>query len=168
MPQSKSAWLAKNTLPGIRSRARGGAVHTGPLVSAVPGRTDHHPISVPNGAYVIPADVVSGHGQGNTIAGMAKLKNVFAAKVHAFKHRPRPLTLTRAHEHRAAGGGVAGADDAVPIMAAGGEMVVDPETVAAYGDGNLQKGHAVLDAFVKQSRAKLIKQLKKLPGPVKD
>ena len=34
-------------------------LHTGPLHSSVAGRTDHLPTNVPNGAYVLPADIVS-------------------------------------------------------------------------------------------------------------
>src|SRR5216684_2772163 len=44
-------------------------LHTGPIHAAVAGRTDHLPLTVPNKAYVLPADIVSGMGQGNTLAG---------------------------------------------------------------------------------------------------
>src|ERR1019366_4073347 len=48
-------------------------VHIGPIHSAVAGRTDHIPLDVPSGSYVIPADIVSGLGEGNTMAGYEKL-----------------------------------------------------------------------------------------------
>src|ERR1700691_5886117 len=57
---------------GARPFAFGGGVNQppktfkGPIVSAVPGRTDKHLTKVPSGSFVIPADIVSGHGQGNT------------------------------------------------------------------------------------------------------
>jgi len=43
--------------------------HSGPIMSSVNGRTDHLPMNVPDGAYVLPADIVSGLGEGNTMAG---------------------------------------------------------------------------------------------------
>ncbi len=57
-------------------RAKGGSVGetmhvSGLLNSAGPGRTDTINTNVPAGAYVIPADVVSGLGEGNTLAGSA-------------------------------------------------------------------------------------------------
>jgi len=51
--------------------------HTGAIHSSVAGRTDHLPIHVPSGAYVIPADIVSGMGEGNTIAGFKHMRRIF-------------------------------------------------------------------------------------------
>lgn len=53
------------------------AVNPGLLNSTVPGRTDKLPISVPSGSYVIPADIVSGLGQGNSAAGNVILSKMF-------------------------------------------------------------------------------------------
>lgn len=130
--------------------ATGGTVEpptvTGPLHSEVPGRTDHLAIDVPAGSYILPADVVSGLGEGNTSAGTRLLNQMFKGGV--------------ARTQRAAGG-------RVPIMAAGGEFVVSPEEVEDIGGGDLEKGHAILDAFVKRTRAQTIEDMTKLPGPVK-
>lgn len=52
-------------------------LHTGPIHSHVAGRTDHLPIHVPSGSYVLPADVVSSHGEGNTIAGFKVMRRLF-------------------------------------------------------------------------------------------
>src|ERR1700722_9626996 len=52
-------------------------LHTGPLHSTVAGRTDHLPSNVPNGAYVLPADIVSAMGEGNTMAGFKVAKRMF-------------------------------------------------------------------------------------------
>ena len=38
-------------------------MHTGPIMSSVPGRTDKHAMNVPSGSYVVPAHVVSHLGQ---------------------------------------------------------------------------------------------------------
>lgn len=47
-----------------------GMVHPEGLVKSMgAGRTDIHPIQVPAGSYVVPADVVSGLAEGNTMAG---------------------------------------------------------------------------------------------------
>jgi 8-oxo-dGTP pyrophosphatase MutT (NUDIX family) len=52
-------------------------LHTGPIHSSVAGRTDHLPIHVPSGSYVLPADIVSAGGEGNTIAGFKVLRRTF-------------------------------------------------------------------------------------------
>jgi hypothetical protein len=67
-----------------------------------------------------------------------------------------------------AAGGPAEADDAVPIVAAGGEYVIPPEDVAHLGNGSLDDGHKILDAFVKKMRKKTIRTLQSLPGPKKN
>lgn len=122
---------------------------TGPLNAPVAGRTDHLPISVPDNAYVIPADVVSALGQGNTASGMKVLQSALAALAGPFLQA----------------GGAGPAAGKVDIMAAGGEFVVPPQVVAAIGHGSLEQGHAALDAFVKNARAKNIETLRSMPGP---
>ena len=126
--------------------------HVGPIRSDVAGRTDHLPMHVPSGSYVIPADIISGLGEGNTAAGF----KTFNRMMNPYGGIPKAY---------AAGGGV---QEQVPIIAAGGEYVIAPEVVAAIGGGDMDKGHRELDAFVKKMRANLIKTLKKLPGPKKD
>jgi hypothetical protein len=110
------------------------------------GRTDNKPIDVAEGSYVIPADILSGLGEGNSHAGAAALHAQFGMDV----------------PHKADGGAI-GAP--VPIVAASGEMVVPPEKVAEIGGGDLQHGHNILDAMVKHVRKATIKKLKTLPGP---
>jgi hypothetical protein len=56
----------------------------------------------------------------------------------------------------------------VPIVAAGGEYVIDPQVVYALGHGNMEAGHKWLDNFVKSTRAHTIKTMQRLPGPKKD
>jgi uncharacterized protein (TIGR02594 family) len=119
-------------------------IHAGPLHSTVPGRTDHLPITVAAGSFVLPADIVSSLGEGNTNAGMETVSQMF------------PLPPVR----RADGG-------RVPIAAAGGEFVIAPETVAALGNGDLDVGHELLDQFVRRTRAQNIQRLRALPGPEK-
>jgi len=141
-------------------------LHVGPIHSAVAGRTDHLPIHVPSGSYVLPADVVSAHGQGNTASGFRVMRRTFGGNPYGQGAGPygqnsgvygEPMT-------RADGGKV---DEGVPIVAAGGEVVLSPDQVRWAGNGDLDRGHKVLDDFVLRSRAKLVKTLKKLPGPSK-
>ena len=121
-------------------------VHSGPIISKVAGRTDHHPIDVEPESYVIPADVVSGLGEGNTLNGVEIVKRMFG-----LPDRP---------QQKLARGGV-------PVAVAGGEVVLPPAVVAKVGGGDTAKGHKVLSAWVKRERAKHIKTLSKLPGPHK-
>ena len=131
-----------------RSRAEGGEVnekiHVGPIHSNVAGRTDHLPINVPSGAYVIPADIISAMGEGNTMAGFKIANEVFGQQQTSPDDQP------------------------VEIVAAGGEYVISPENVARVGGGDLDAGHSNLDGFIKSYRTKTIKTLSKLPGPRKD
>lgn len=153
-----------------KKRAHGGEVskkmHVGPINSSVAGRTDHLPMHVPSGSYVIPADIVSAMGEGNTAAGFKHLKRVFGGIPYAGGSAPYGQSGgPYGAEMPRADGGRAGA---VPIVAAGGEHVVSPDQVRAVGDGDLDRGHRVLDEFVKRYRALTIKTLKGLPAPRKD
>lgn len=139
--------------------------HKGPIHSAVAGRTDHLPMRVESGSYVLPADHVSHWGQGNTISGFKVMRRTFSGTPYGGSSAPYGQSggpygepLPKAH-----GGEVEG----VPIVAAGGEYVLTPEEVRFAGNGDLEVGHRVLDEFVKQSRAEHVKTLEKLPGPAK-
>ena len=79
--------------------ATGGAVHAGPITHAADGgRTDTVPMDVASGSYVVPADIVSALGQGDTAAGFKVLTHMFG---------PQAPRTAQGHT--------------VPIMAAGGE-----------------------------------------------
>ncbi len=158
--------------------------HVGPIKSAVAGRTDHLPMHVPSGAYVIPADIISAMGEGNTQAGFQHMHYIFGGAPYAGKKAPYNVKAT-ATPYKGGnapygqsgpmyggqlptGHAAGGAADAVPIVAAGGEYVLSPEQVMWAGDGDMDRGHRVLDEFVKRMRAKTIKTLKALPGPKKN
>ena len=128
------------------SRAAGGEtdkIHVGPIHSPVAGRTDHLPINVPSGCYVIPADIISAMGEGNTMAGFRVANKIFGMQK-------------------------IGDDPGVEIVAAGGEYVISPFNVGRIGGGDIDRGHKTLDDFVVQYRQKTVKTLKSLPGPKKD
>ena len=128
-------------------------LHTGPIHSPVAGRTDHLPMHVPAGSYVIPADVVSGFGEGNTMAGFKRLNRTFGPNGGA---------------PRFAAGGAADVGEASPIVAAGGEYVIHPHIITILGGGDINKGHTVLDDFVKSGRKQIVNTMKNLPGPKTD
>lgn len=71
-----------------RARADGGKVHSGAIKSPVAGRTDHLPMHVPSGAYVIPADIISAMGEGNTLAGFKVAKSIFGQGFYGSKGLP--------------------------------------------------------------------------------
>lgn len=153
--------------PGI-SIPKATKMHVGPIHSAVAGRTDHLPMTVGSGSYVIPADVTSAHGEGNTIAGFKVMRRTFGGNPYGGGSSPYgvsggPYGSPAGHKD----GGEAKGAGGVPIVAAGGEYVLSPEQVRAVGDGDLERGHRILDEFVTRSRAKLVKTLRKLPGPAK-
>lgn len=143
--------------------------HVGPIQSHVAGRTDHLPMHVKSGSYVIPADIISAMGEGNTMAGFKSAKIVFGGTPYGQKKGAysQPSSPYGADMPRKAAGGQID-EPLVPIIAAGGEYVISPEEVISVGGGDLDYGHQVLDSFVKKMRAKTIKTLKKLPGPKKD
>lgn len=158
--------------------------HPGGLIgSPVAGRTDRIPMSVAADSYVIPADVVSGIGQGNSMAGSRFLDHAMktgpwgTSMPHLAKGRGAPPPPPPWHPPAQtspggfAHGGVPKGVEPVKIIAAGGEYVIPPHVVKHHpmlGNGDMKKGHRVLDKFVKRVRAKTIDQLKKLPGPKKD
>lgn len=131
------------------SGGRGGPV-VGLIRSYVPGRTDRLPIVVNEDSYVVPADVVSGWGQGNTDAGGQILDKILGP------HQQRG-------QHLSAGGSAVLRP--VPIVAAGGEYVVHPHVVRSLGGGDVVRGHKVLDKMVRTKRLATARAMQKLPGP---
>jgi hypothetical protein len=163
-------------MPGVRGLATGGTAikkFTGPIVSAVPGRTDKHLTHVPSGSFVIPADIVSAHGEGNTLAGMNTLQKMFKMGPHA---NPSSIPGSSSSAKKLAKGGGASAHigKPVPVKLAGGEIVVPPENAHATMERvtkkklTLDEAHAAMDKWVLNERKKLRKTLAKLPGPAKD
>lgn len=160
-------WFVRNEARNIGHQST-----TGPLMSPVAGRTDHLPLNVPSGSYVVPADVVSGMGQGNTLAGTKVLQGMFSSGPFGMQARSmgarKPRMPRAMMPRRADGGEVQEVPQDVPILAAGGEYVIEPEVVEHLGDGDMDMGHSILDQFVKNMREQTIKTLSKLPGPARD
>src|SRR5215475_10475251 len=145
--------------------------------SSIPGRTDRIPMRAAPGAYVLLADVGCGLGQGNTHAGakmwgqaiMAAAGPAGAGTMGAMRRGSIPkATVPRMGLGRSKGfaeGGDTG-DDYVPIITAGGEVLIDPEIVAALGGGSEILGKRTLAQSVMKVRKQVIEELKKLPRPV--
>jgi hypothetical protein len=123
-----------------RKYASGGAV-TGALIGNTGGRADKLKTAVRPGSHIIPADVVSHHGEGNTLAGFEVMQRMFG------DDPPETAQM-------AAGG-------EVPVYLSDGEYAVSPEGVERYG------GHEKIDQFILASRAQAIETLKRLPPPAK-
>lgn len=195
-----------NPLTWSPGKAEGGAIdsaariagekstpcHVGLITMAVGGRTDHIPMNVLEGSYVLPADIVSGLGEGNTLAGSKIIENMFKsgpfgvsypdARFTAPKYPETPSyagfnladmikvnPMPTGEKEKAGGGSVSARNlKPIPIVAAGGEYVIDPDTVRKLGGGSIDKGHEFLDHFVKGARKELVKTLQKLPGPKRD
>lgn len=150
----------------------------GPILSSVPGRTDAHKGAVASGSYVVPADIVSGRGQGNTLAGMNVLQRMFKmgpygtspGMIRPGNTMPRTGGMMKMPRMAYAGGGKGGhhVGKPVPVNLAGGELVIPPENLMAVVHPNLKHAHAIMDKWVLKEREKLHKTLKKLPGPARD
>lgn len=167
--------------------------HPGGLLnSAGPGRTDTINTNVPTGAYVVPADVVSGTGEGNTLAGSAIIDRIFSSQPHGIQARPiregrgvkipnppsseprqPPTGVQRGATIDTAAINDAGAyakggkvnDEKAPVVLAGGEMVIHPNKIIGKF-GSLKRGHRILDHWVVLERRKIAKEMLKLPNPV--
>ena len=105
--------------------------------------------TVPRGSYVMPADVVSGMGGGNTLAGAKYMTGVLHSAIRAV-----PQAFRR-------GGRV----EPMKVRLSAGEYVVQPQHAAALGRGNLPMGHAVLDQVVKNVRDAVARQAMSAPPP---
>jgi hypothetical protein len=129
-----------------RKRKRGGRVHVGPIIGDTGGRADKVNMNVPSGAYIIPSDVVSGLGEGNTLHGMKIIERMF----------PHPK-----------GSGGTSKGEPVPIAAAHGEVSISPEQLKAkFGD--IDHAHKIMDHWVVHERKNIIHTMSRLPGPAQD
>lgn len=150
---------------------------SGFFASSGPGRTDILDRAVPPGGYVIPADVVAGLGEGNSLAGSAVIDKMMKTgpygtqlpRAHGrgdFPHLPPPARISPSQNENpqfAKGGAT---KETVPVKTAGGEHFINPQDIINKF-GSLKRGHQILDQFVINERKKHIKTLQKLPGPKK-
>ncbi len=178
MTKSKRGGLAKMADGGMMEtsmmdpwfeRREANQPSSGFMGASVAGRTDRLPVAVAADSYVIPADVVSGLGQGNSLAGARILNEALRTgpwgtpvNVHETRaNAPRPP-----HEFTETDS-AGGKTHHMPIIVAGGEFIVSPEAVRRVGEGDTDKGHKRLHEMVKRVRAHTIKKTKSLPQPKK-
>jgi hypothetical protein len=151
------------------------------MAASTPGRTDRIPMRTKAGSYVLPADVVSGLGQGNTQAGAKMWGQALMAAagpagagvmggglrrgaVPRLPSMPRMGGMGSATKGFADGGMVE--DEYVPIVTAGGEVLIDPEIVLAIGNGSEMMGKRKLADSVLKVRKQTLDHIKSLPRPV--
>jgi hypothetical protein len=150
---------------GVTKGATGG--HVGALRGKTAGRADEVLTSVPEGSHIIPADIISALGDGNSEAGFAKLEKIFPPErarggglrmpKFGIPHAPRMPKMPLMG--RARGGNV-------PVKLSDGEFSVSPEHVARVGGGDIERGHRAIDQFILSTRKADIERRKRLPGPV--
>ena len=121
---------------------------SGLVPGASAGRADAIAAAVPTGSYVLPADVVSSLGQGNTQAGGKMLA----------------AALPSAAPRHFATGGMTGYTPS-PVRLSAGEFVVHPSHVAALGGGDEDAGAAVLDDLVQRVRQQIADSVQSMPPP---
>ena len=100
-------------------------VHSGPIHSTVAGRTDHLPMHVKNGSYVIPADIISAMGEGNTMAGYKVARDIFSPSNRSYVKTDAPygaegLPYGRTKPRKANGGATSSLIERALHAAAGG------------------------------------------------
>jgi 8-oxo-dGTP pyrophosphatase MutT (NUDIX family) len=118
--------------------------HTGPIHSSVAGRTDHLPMHVPTGSYVLPSDIVSAGGEGNTVAGFKVLRRTFegtpyagGAAPYGQSGGPYGMAAGGAAKHHAAGILFISPEDKILLMRRQGK---DHGGEWAFPAGGLEKG----------------------------
>jgi hypothetical protein len=144
---------AQGLAGGGVARGHGGgsklATGSGLVPGNTPGRADAIQTQVPQGAYVIPADVVSGVGQGNTQAGGKRITEMLGAQ---FKPQAQGF---------ANGGRVQMAN----VRQSGGEYVVHPMHCAHLGGGDVKAGHRELDTMCANVRQAVARHARNAPPP---
>lgn len=151
---------------------------SGFLSGSTMGRADAVRTTSPAGAYIIPADVVAGLGEGNSLAGARVMDEILRSGPYGTPEvsqrrgsgPPRaPAVRIPGEQGDAKGGKVKGPipTGRVPVLLSHGEYQVSVPDVVRIGKGSLKRGHRILDEFVVHQRKKHIAKLKSLPGPVK-
>ena len=144
------------------------------LAGTTGGRADTVKTTAPGGAYVLPADVVAGLGDGNSLAGARVWDEILRSGPRGIPLErgargmgpPRAPSVGRG-EGWLKGGGVHGQPARpTPVALSHGEIVVAPEHVAMIGGGDIHKGHDKLDQFVLAVRRRYTKHLTQLKPPV--
>lgn len=133
----------------------------GGINSPTGGRADQVEETAEEGTYIVPADVVSALGDGNTEAGKAILDRVVQNLLQRTGAQPGNMG-NRGNMGQNPGMARGGS---VPIRVSGGEYAIPPHVVAAHGGGSHKRGADLLDMKVAEIRARHSAKLKRLPPP---
>lgn len=146
---------------------------TGFLSGATPGRADSIKTTALSGSYVWPADFVAALGEGNSLAGARVLQFMLSSGPYGTPmprgggRRGPPPAPAPYREPQAKGGGVKdGGDQTTPVALSHGEFVSTPEEMAAFGGGDVKRGHRIADELVLEVRRRELVKMKKRPPPV--
>ena len=139
-------------LPKVTMK-RGGEVESrnepfsaGGIIGTTGGTDDKVNTKVADNSFIIPSGVVCALGDGNTLAGMAKLHKMFP-----------PSKATGS-----------GRKNAVDVALSDGEVALTPDWVQKIGHGDYDRGHLMLKKFCEHVIAQEIEKLKHLPKPTLD
>lgn len=128
------------------ARVRGGKVHRGAIHSSVAGRTDHLPIHVASGSYVIPADIISAMGEGNSMAGFKVAKDIFSAKdiTKGSPYGQSGLPYGASTPQKAAGGSTGNPNATAAISGGNQKVAANRSASAMYAQqANQRSGTAI-------------------------
>lgn len=176
-----------------RQEGRADQLHVGGLFGgSAPGRADTLPVSVMTDSHVLPADVVSGLGDGNSLAGASVIDKMMSSLPYGIQpmrgHGAPQLRLPAAPRPMAPESRGGRKEDhgreTVPIAASSGEYNVHPQSVYAIGLQSAKNmkldptkltprkvmdiGHDILDKWILEVRKRTIKTMGKLAPPKRD
>ena len=156
------------------------------LNSSIAGRTDRLPLAVAADSHVLPADVVSGLGQGNSLSGQRVMQEALRIGPYGDQHPqvvhgrgpPRAPGIPGEVEREMFGyakGGRAPEKGISHTLMAGGEFIVPRDDwtdgksvyrgVKSIGEGDIEKGHARLRDLTRRVREHTIRFLNTAPPP---
>jgi hypothetical protein len=126
-------------------RAGGGGIpdsptqpQTGPIMSPGAGRSDTVPMHVPSGSYVLPADVVSHMGEGNSMSGLKVAHMMFGPKPFGADSGPWGVPLGKGTQGKGPQApAMPHANPRAPMAKATGMPTATPAGPAAHG-GSVQ------------------------------
>lgn len=148
------------------------------------GRQDKIETTAPGGAYVLPADIISGLGEGNSLAGARIMQEALGTGPHGTplprgargRGPPRPPREAPASYGNAGYGSQyakGGSTGETPVALSHGEFVLTAQQAIALAekvsDGvklTYNQAKRVLDKWVVHERRRHVDQLKKLEPPV--
>lgn len=167
-----------------RAEARG--ADSGLLAGTTPGRADAVKTQAPPGAFVVPAEVVAGLGEGNTLSGARVIQGILDSGPHGIPQArmghgrgpPRPPEMPRGlqgelkkggpvtlFEAKARGGGQEDPGK-TPVDLSHGEFIISPEHVKAWGGGDTEAGIRIWNKWTWQKHKEHLAKLKEYKGPV--